>query len=230
MKLLLATVCLIAYAGTSSFPFLVRVVPEQDWSIPSEKMRKWVFKSPLHEAPNRSSKKVGEILLKYDNETIEPEHFFIPEGGSPVKFSTDPFEGYEERPYMTAIERRGNWIKLPKRPFPKEVWVEFTANGILGQLGPEGEKTEWGIVNLAKPFTATVLKSRKVVTITGNIKILLEKDGKFLFRKEMPHDMACGQEIPIPKNAMTPVYEVSVESFLDSDGHIILNNSYSRGC
>lgn len=138
---------------------------------------------------------------------------FVSEGGQKsTSFEPDDFD--EDRAYsiyfhQSILERRGDWVLLPKNPLPEPGWISLTT--------PEGELE----VRAIRRGAIYTLKDESLVVIDTT-------ENGLLVRPEQDCDMWCDFNPP-PYEPFTPE-ERTFDQLRDADGHWLLEEKYKKGC
>ena len=125
--------------------------------------------------------------------------------------------------HQTLLESRGEWYRLPRRPFPEPVWVP---------LGREGRDVQISHVEPYGIYTALgPLAERQGVASEdgGTVAVSLSGDAVFL-RPEEPWDMPCGLDGPAPPPSLDPGVRVPLSELYVGDLHLLLRVRHTRGC
>jgi hypothetical protein len=89
----------------------------------------------LYSSADLNSKRIGRLILRVRSSWF-PEGFkFVQEGGSTFEFTPaiDESRYWGGQRYQTALAANGNWVKLPKNPFPTPVWARFGKDSDFGE-------------------------------------------------------------------------------------------------
>ncbi len=190
-------------------------------SCKKEKLRPRIWSLKIYETPDAQSQAIGKIQITgIPGKGLRAQ--YLPEGKAPMDFPSDSKGtdwGYSCYFEFTVVDEKGDWFQLPKRPFPKSVWIN--------------PKIDWGKGgDLSTSFTSRPLDNETVYNAgaLGNIVITKFSASEFRFRKENVNDMSCGNE---PKN-ISPIElkEITkpISTLFDKDGHLIVWPAYCRGC
>lgn len=180
---------------------------------------------PLYASPSSDGKPAGAIVARVrPGETIE--FTYRAPSGAETMFEPDWTErdwGYTFLLDQTTLERRGEWFRLPPRPFPAAVWVQLPGR-------EPSTVTPHEVYRLSK--TMSVRREGDDAPIVfeagSNVYVANVLDGALEIRKEEPFDMPCGEDAPKPPTM--PTYVVDVGQFYDRDLHLRLQPAYTRGC
>jgi hypothetical protein len=182
----------------------------------------WAF--TVHTAPEASAPSVGTLVSRVTAGKGQ-EFIYRPNDGRTIGFTPDWVEadwGYTYLMEQTVLDRKGDWVLLPPRPFPRAVWVRI----------PDAKVTTLEpltIYSLAKPVRARRKDTRRIETLAGNVMMLAVAGRTVEVRREHPSDMACGEDIPRPAQPQ-PVYVLDAEQLYDSDLHLTARPAHTRGC
>jgi hypothetical protein len=118
--------------------------------------------------------------------------------------------GYGSPFRYTVLERRENWVKLPRRPFPAPVWVD--AERALGHI------------DLASVAAEDLYTFRE-----DKLFILDVLKNSLRVRDEQENDMCfAGPGKPVVKPFRPR--ELKLDELYDADGHFLMTQTYPRGC
>jgi hypothetical protein len=182
---------------------------------------------PLHAEPDPDSREVGRLLI-----VRQPEEplgaLFLPTDSLEARLFVpdlyDPDWGYGPPWFhQTLLERRGEWYRLPRRPFPEPVWVP---------LGRGGREVQVYRVDPERIYTALgPLAARHGVASEdgGTVVVSLSRDAVFL-RPEEPWDMPCELDEPAPPPSPSHGVRIPFSELYDEDLHLLLRVRYTRGC
>jgi hypothetical protein len=187
--------------------------PPMEWSM------------PLHSSPENTPA-IGALVARLQPEG-GLEFAYRALDGKEVTFEPDWVErdwGYTFLMNQTILDRRGDWYRLPARPFPTAVWVRLPDREHLSQL-------EVGtIYRLSTPLKAVRTSTKRTVTLTAGTYVVVRLlDRALEIRKEEPADMACGDPVA-PLRHNPAVYRVELSEIYDPDRHLRLTPAYTRGC
>lgn len=180
---------------------------------------KWSLK--VYEKPDLSSKRLGEIrVVGTPGKGMQAQ--YIPLAESPIDFPSDSSGtvwGYSCYFEFTVSDVKGNWIQLPKRPFPNPIWINI--------------KKDWPTKNESglNP-TPQALNNVSVYSVKklGNIVIKKFSGNEFTYRKENANDMNYDGE---PKKVASEELKEStkpISILFDDAGHLIAWPTYCKGC
>ncbi len=144
-----------------------------------------------------------------------------------MPFSPDWVEkdwGYEFLMDQTILDRRGDWYRLPPRPFPRPVWIHLPGREELSRV------TSDRIYELSAKVKARRKGTARTVTLPqGNYFVVAVQDRYIEMRTEVPSDMPCGEDVPAPAKPLR-TYIVDLNELCDADLHLLLKPAYTRGC
>jgi hypothetical protein len=174
---------------------------------------------PLRAGPDEGAAKVGEIQIYSGGGPLR--YRYVNQSGVAVPFQPDSYDGdwgYSSI-YHTALRRSGDWVQLPRRPFPEPVWVDLRALGAPAEV---------------KPIQSFHVIDLRTVPFTGSARIVGIDGSQVRIREEIPSDMPCSEEFSEEqiREAEQKARSLTMRSseLLDSDGHLLLAVKYSRGC
>ena len=188
-------------------------LPWRQFSVDSYKYdSQCILLLPVFKAPSANSERMGYILL-----APQPPKglwaYFIPEAtGIAMSFLPDLYDvdwGYGPWFHQTILEKSGNWIKLPKKPFPEPVWLDSSK---LAQ----------------KPDVKEVMLGEIYLLGDESILILDFDDTGIIVRPEQEADFCCCTDPP----AIQPFTSrhIPYTDLFDKDGHLKLDYKYKRAC
>lgn len=186
-----------------------------------EKLKPQKWQLTVFQEPKMESKKLGLIVI-----TATPGKGVIAEFVDSNKKSV-PFEsdskgtdwGYSSYFEFTVKDIKGDWIQLPRRPFPQPIWINIKAEWPI--KGPHGYLPTPSPMNSESVYSAGAL---------GDIVITQYSGTKITFRKENENDMPCGEEAKTIPAEMLKETTKPIESLYDSEGHLIAWLKNPRGC
>lgn len=189
-------------------------------SCRKEKLSPMTWSLNIYEKPE-GSKKIGEIrIIGTPGKGMQAQ--YVANGQSPVDFPSDSNGtdwGYSCYFEFTVSDVKGDWLQLPKRPFPNPVWINI--------------KKDWkkkGDLDLRPTPQQINNESVYSVSSLGNIVITKFKGTEFYFRKENANDMSCGDENKSISSDELNETKKPISVLFDKDGHLIAWPAYCRGC
>lgn len=175
------------------------------------KTKIWII-SVYAEATSKSSK-IGELRMSIKPGKPFEYSFWSSLTEKSISFTPDMFDpdwGYGPTSHQTVIDRKGDWIKLPKNPFPKDVWIKLDSKLVQKEL--------------------RTIQIKKVYTLEGkNLIVLKVEKEKLLVRVEQDADYWCNSGTPPPLKKLNPFW-VDKKELWDSDQHLKLQKAHTRGC
>ena len=187
----------------------------------AEKLAAKTWKLNVYEKAAPDSKILGQIeIIGTPGKGLEAK--FIQSDQAAIGFPPDSNGtdwGYSSYFEFTVKDVSGDWIQLPARPFSAPVWInikkDWPAQGTLDQRPvPHSLNTE--IVYSVRDLGDVVFTK------------FTKKD--FIYRKENPNDMLCGEEPKKIPAADLKEKTKPVEVLFDKDGHLLAWPKYLRGC
>lgn len=185
----------------------------------------WTF--AVHEAPSPEARVLGAVVarLTYGSGI---DFVYRPTGGQEVPFETDWVEedwGYTYLREQTILERKGDWFRLPPRPFPGAVWIHLRVRTELSTV------SEGRVYSLSKKVAARESGGSRTVTLDAGNMVVVARHGRTLeIRKEEDFDGPCAGADERREARKSPTYVVEAEEFYDRDLHLQLEPAYTRGC
>lgn len=174
-----------------------------------------------YEKASFDSRTIGRILITgTPGKGLSAQ--YVPTGKPPLDFPSDSDGtgwGYSCYFEFTVSAVLGDWIQLPKRPFPNPVWINIKKDW------PKEGDLEWRPT--PQPFNT---ESVYAVPTLGNIVFTKFSGAEFSYRKENPNDMPCSDE---PKEISQQELKEStkpVSVLFDKDGHLLARLTNCRGC
>jgi len=184
------------------------------------KPQSWAL--PVYKEKYETSQRLGMIVI-----TATPGKgvaaVFTDTGKKAVPFKSDSDQtdwGYSSYFEFSLNDIQGDWLQLPKRPFPTPVWINL--------------KIAWKALD--KPdalFPApTAIEVDRIYAAgkLGNIVITKFDKQSFTFRKENKNDMLCGDEPTQVSPQELKMQTRPISELYDGDGHLIAWIAYARGC
>ena len=168
---------------------------------------------PLHIEPDSSSHRIGDLIVVVVPGRGLTSHFRVVGAQRSTPFTPDLFLqdwGYGPFFHQTISAQSGNWFRLPRGPWEKEVWVRR-----------EGESEQSSMIPL---------RTGDIIEMKGSSwYVIAAEPDALLLRAEQPADLWCEEGDPPP---VTPAEETrfSREELLDSDGHLVVRLKYLKGC
>lgn len=164
------------------------------------------FEFDLHADPDKTSRKIGKLRLEVrpwnpESESSEPQvkTVFVDLENAEREFLVDIPHPFNEKlgAYHTILARQGGWLKLPQRPFPSPVWVDFSEFAV-------------------EPAQSILKVSRPVFVNTGETATYV------VFTKQNKHQM-IGVETDENRGrapSKAKIVTVNLADLFDADGHI----------
>ena len=186
-----------------------------------ENLKPKIWNLNVYEAPDVALKPMGKIqIVGTPGKGLQAQ--YIATGKPSVDFPSDSNGtdwGYSCFFEFTVSEVKGDWIQLPRRPFPTSVWInikkDWPKKGDL-DLRPTPRPLEIELV-----YTSGDL---------GNIVIKKFFGAEFTYRKENANDMACGEDLKTISPLELKESTMPISNLFDRDGHLIAWPAYCRGC
>lgn len=186
-----------------------------------EKLAPMTWNLNVYEKPDISSKRLGEIrVVGTPGKGMQAQ--YIPPEKPPIDFPSDSNGtdwGYSCYFEFTVSDVKGDWIQLPKRPFPYPIWINIKKDWPT--------KNEGDLIPTSQPLNEESVYSVKKL---GNIVIKKFSGNEFTYRKENANDMSCGDEPKkiAPEDLKESTKPISI--LFDDAGHLIAWPAYCRGC
>lgn len=165
----------------------------------------------IFEEPSLNAKKIGTLQFSASRPN-RVEVAFRDLSGKSENLPIDVDRDFGA--YYTALAQKGDWIKIPRKPFPKPVWVQLN----------NGEK--------ARPIK-DIDFSLIIETPTFEGQVILEKieNGFYLGRVANDGDDPCQSEsedfIDLPEFQKIPL-KIPVKEFFDKDQHVNVRRGYRK--
>lgn len=190
-------------------------------SLPEVEMRRckkyhlntkiWIV--PVYTEATSESPKIGELRMNitpgkpfeysFWSSQTKDSNLFIPD-------MFDPDWGYGPTSHQTVIDRKGDWVKLPKNPFPKDVWIKLDSKLVQAEL-------------LSIQIDDVYRSGEQ------NLIILKVENTKLFVRVEQEADFWCNSGTPPPLKNLNPFW-IGEKELWDKNQHIKLKKAHSRGC
>lgn len=169
---------------------------------------------PLHREPDAASPRVGDLIVLTVPGRGLSAHYHAAGANEVVHFVPDLYLGdwfYGPYFHQTVVERRGDWFRLPRGPWPSAVWLRRDSDRDT-------------------PTTMFVLPGDILeMDGTGWFVVAAEEDA-LLLRAEQTADMWCeGLDPPPPLEPDEPTRYRRAE-LLDAEGHLTISPKYMKGC
>ena len=167
----------------------------------------------LHQAPNASSPRLGEIIVVAVPGRALSAHF-RPAGTSQLNsFTPDLFLqdwGYGPYFHQTVSAAQQNWFQLPMGPWEDAVW-----------LHRESEAEQSSLIEL---------RAGDFIEMAGSSFYVVDAEPDALdLRAEQPGDHWCEEGDPPPIEAVEP-NSFTRADLIDSQGHLSFQLKYLKGC
>ena len=205
--------------GGAATLFELRAVAECFSVVPSPV--EWTFR--LHTAPRADADSIGWLVSRVTAGKGQ-ELIYRSSDGKESPLTPDWIEtdwGYGYLMDQTMLDRREDWVQLPRRPFPRAVWLRLP-NARVSTL------EEGGIYTISGPVSARRKDTGRIEALTGNVVVLSIAGRTLAIRKEQPADMPCDGTEP-PRQEL-PQYLIETDALYDADLHLRLKPAYTRGC
>ncbi len=207
-----------------------RPAPQDPVACRREKLQPKIWKLNLYASPGaeEATASLGEVRVQA-TPGLGFVFSYVNSKGQAQGFKPDLYEsdwGYGPFAHQSVRGRQGDWLKLPRRPFPQDVWINI--------------RRDWQ----EKPDLIEALSRGGVWTAdlggTPHEIVLIEVAGLFAntatlrYRDPDPRDMPCGEEddpdFPKPDAPYPKPRTLPLRDFLDRDGHWKLRVTYPKGC
>lgn len=165
-----------------------------------------------------------------------PEVFtfgYGPPEGPEADWATDrmPVDGYGGY-YHTAMDHRGDWVRLPADPFPTPVWIDWRATF---HSPPELESI-FGDVYVPRSVESELIGLDGPPTWDAPGVVYVRREGdRIWFRLERPDDSPCPVSSP-PQDRTQPgadaerEFSLGIDEIFDDRRHLLARVKYARGC
>jgi hypothetical protein len=122
--------------------------------------------------------------------------------------------------YQTVLARQGDWVLLPKNPFPREVWMNLR--------GPNGEAKHPNLKSLKDlgDFRIKIgdqFETVKTISVSNGKANLIERLSACICPEE--DDEGKTKPPPVPRK-----FEIPFKEMLDNDGHLRGYFNFEREC
>ena len=158
----------------------------------------------------------GFLVFKLNGKaSIATIDYFSQKGANPITFKVDSVGDWELHAHIlghTMLEQNGDWVKLPKAPFPEPRWIHLRTY-----------RWHSDAVNRLLTF----VEEGKTYELDGAYFILVEKKENGLYMRPEPPDVSnCpDQDIVLAEPLWFPN-----EMFYDQNMHLKIKPAYDRGC
>ena len=220
----------VLYSGRHSF-YLVRAAAEC-FLVPPLPVE-WIH--PLYDGPSVTSARLGALVARFTPFNTM-EWIVRTNSGSETVFEPDWVQsdwGYLYLMEQTVLDRRGDWVQLPLKPFSQAVWLQLSVRDRSAYDGHPGlHRLEPGpVYELTKDISArpTNGKGTAVFKNGDTIVVVAIHDRVLEFRKEEESDSPCaGNDAPAKRTLQS--FRAPAEAFYDADLHLRLTRAYPKGC
>jgi hypothetical protein len=194
------------------------------------------FALPLYAEPDSTSARMGSIRITRVD-VAGPEVFtfgYGPPGEPETEWVTDrmPVDVIYGGYYHSALEHRGDWVRLPADPFPTPVWIDWRATF---HSPPELESIFSGIYVPGSVEAELIgLDGPPAWDAPGVVYVRREGD-RIWFRLERPDDTPCPVSSP-PQDQIRPgvdaerEFSLGIDELFDDRRHLLPRVKYGRGC
>jgi hypothetical protein len=190
----------------------------------------------LFEEPARKGKKVGSLLFRLNSSPLDSYYIFrfLSLDGKSVDFKSDLFINFSsiEPSYHTVLARKGNWVKLPKGPFPSGVWVEFGKDSQFGEIKIKALKDQSPVIFATDSFSGPGKLTYADRDLVRGESIYVHEDCSEecsdtpASAKESGGSQAPPVENPRPSKRESFVpksFSIPIKDLFDENGHIRAN-------
>jgi hypothetical protein len=181
---------------------------------------------PLYDSPSSGGNSLG-ALVAHVTPLRDIQFAYRTGDGSEYSVRPDwlePDRGYTFLMEQTILDRQGDWYLLPRRPFPRPVWVHLPDRQEPSVIS---SKT---IYKLKETVRARRSGGSRIVTLEPDTYFVVTVRNRYIeMRKDVPGDMPCGGDEPAPKRPLR-TYIVDRNDLYDTDLHLLLEPAYTRGC
>jgi hypothetical protein len=199
-------------------------------AIPAE------WKLPVYSGASVTSTSLGAVVARVTPlDTIQ--WLYRTNSGVETWFEPDWAQadwGYLYLMEQTVLDRRGDWVQLPPRPFPQAVWLQRpVAPQSAAEHKPGLRRLEAGpIYELSKQVVARSVDGKETVVFKEGATIVIvgTRDRVVEFRKDEAFDGPCSDDDGPPAGRRLRVYRAGAEEFYDADFHLRVTLAYPKGC
>jgi hypothetical protein len=193
------------------------------------------WRVPVHDGPSATSKSLGAIIARVTRfQGIE--WIYRANDGKEVSFEPDWVQadtGYDYLMEQTILDRRGEWVQLPRRPFPQAVWLQRPVRERGDALVERGsQRLRPGVVyRLSKAVTARVKDGTRTVAFNDQdtFVVVAIRDRVLEIRKDEEFDSPCSDG-KAPAGRTFQTFLVNAEEFYDADLHLQVMIDAPKGC
>lgn len=221
----------VLYAGTQPF---YRVRAAADCFVVPAAPVEWIL--PVYDGPSVTSTALGALIARVTPlDAIRWIH--RTNSGDEISFEPDWVQsdyGYLYLMEQTVLDRRGDWVQLPPRPFPQAVWLQLPVRSRPAYEGEPGlHRLEPGpVYTLSKTVSARPKKGEGTIVFNkGETLVIVAIHDRVLeIRKEQEFDSPCRGDDRPPAGRKLQTFLVDAEEFYDADLHLQVTLAYPKGC
>jgi hypothetical protein len=221
----------VLYAGTQPF-YRVRAAAEC-FLVPAVPVD-WIL--PVYDGPSVTSTPLGAVIAR-----VTPLDaigwIYRTNGGEEISFEPDWVQsdsGYHYLMEQTVVDRRGDWVQLPPRPFSQAVWLQLPVRNRSAYDGEPGlHRLEPGpIYRLSKAVTARPKDDRGTIVFKDEdtLVVVAIHDRVLEIRKDEEFDSPCAGDDHPPADRKRQTFLVNAEEFYTADLHLQVTLAYPKGC
>lgn len=207
-----------------------RPAPQDPAACRREKLQPKIWRLPLYASPrsDEGSATLGEIRVQA-TPGMGLVFSYLNTKGQSLGFKPDLFDAdwsYGPYGHQSVRGRDGDWIKLPRRPFPQDVWVNIQRDW---QERPEliEALSRGGVWTADLGGTPHEFVLLEIAGLDAKTAMLRSRDPD-------PRDLPCGEEedpdFPRPDAPYPASRTLPLRDFIDRDGHWKLRIAHMRGC
>jgi hypothetical protein len=221
----------VLYSGAHPF---YRVRAAADCFVVPAAPVEWIRQ--VYDAPSVSSTLLGAVVAR-----VIPlgriEWIYRPTSGEEISFEPDWVQadwGYTYLMEQTVLDRRGDWVQLPRTPFPQPVWLQLPVDERAAYDGEPGvQRLEPGpIYRLSKAVTVREKDGRGTAVFDDDstLVVVAIHDRVLEIRRDEESDSPCAGEDRSPPDRKRQTFLVDAVELYDADLHLQLRLAYPKGC
>jgi hypothetical protein len=222
----------VVYGGAHPF-YRVRVAT-QCFAVPRV-TKDWTL--PVYDGPSARSKSLGAIIARVTSGS-DIAWIYRSNTGQEISFDPDWSQGDWGYLYLmeqTVLDRRGDWVQLPRQPFPQPVWLQLSASTPRESLyelpGRYRLEADGSIYRVSKTVTARTKDGKGTVRFNDEdtLVIVAVHDRLLEVRKDDEFDSPCAVD-KAPAGRTYETFLVNADEFYDADLHLRIVPAYPKGC
>ena len=222
----------VLYGGAHPF-YRVRVAA-QCFAVPRV-TKDWTL--PVYDGPSANSKPLGAIIARVTGGS-SIDWIYRSNTGQEISFDPDWSQGdtgYIFLMEQTILDRRGDWVQLPRQPFPQPVWLQLPVSEpaeslweLPGRYRLEADST---IYKVSKTVVARTKDGKGTMRFNDEDTLIIVAihDRMLEIRKDDEFDSPCAADKP-PAGRKYDTFFVNADELYDADLHLRMRPAYPKGC